>query len=47
VANNHFRGQAEVNAIQLKRLLGQKASAPDVLVQQYPELQEFAEVIAT
>ena len=45
VTNNHFRGQAAVNAIQLKRMLGQKATAPDVLVQQYPELREFAEVV--
>ena len=47
VANNHFRGQAAVNAIQLKRLLGQNAKAPDVLVRQYPELKDFAEVVAT
>jgi uncharacterized protein YecE (DUF72 family) len=47
VANNHFRGQAAVNAIQLKRMLGQRATAPDVLVRQYPELGEIAEVVAT
>ncbi|MBI2678584.1 MAG: DUF72 domain-containing protein [Candidatus Koribacter versatilis] len=47
VANNHFRGQAAVNAIQLKRMLGQEAKAPDVLVKQYPELRESAEVVAT
>jgi uncharacterized protein YecE (DUF72 family) len=47
IANNHFRGQAAVNAIELKRMLGQRATAPDVLVRQYPELKEFAEVVAT
>jgi uncharacterized protein YecE (DUF72 family) len=47
VANNHFRGQAAVNAIQLKRMLGQTAKAPDVLVKQYPELREYAEVLPT
>ncbi|MDP9267782.1 MAG: DUF72 domain-containing protein [Acidobacteriota bacterium] len=45
VANNHFRGQAAVNAIQLKRLLGQPAKAPDVLAKQYPELKEWAEIV--
>jgi uncharacterized protein YecE (DUF72 family) len=47
IANNHFRGQAAVNAIELKRMLGQRAMAPDVLVRQYPELKEYAEVVAT
>jgi uncharacterized protein YecE (DUF72 family) len=47
IANNHFRGQAAVNALELKRMLGQEAKAPDVLVRQYPELREFAEVVAT
>jgi uncharacterized protein YecE (DUF72 family) len=46
VANNHFRGQAAVNAIQLKRLLGQPARAPEVLAREYPELREWAEVVA-
>jgi uncharacterized protein YecE (DUF72 family) len=47
IANNHFRGQAAVNAIELKRMLGQTAKAPDVLVRQYPELKEYAEVVPT
>ncbi len=40
VQNNHFRGQALVNALQMKRLL-QKASppAPHSLVASYPELE--------
>ena len=45
VTNNHFRGQAAVNAIQLKRMLGQEATAPDVLAKEYPELREFANVV--
>jgi uncharacterized protein YecE (DUF72 family) len=47
VTNNHFRGQAAVNAIQLKRMLGQEAKAPDVLAKEYPELREFADVVPT
>ena len=47
VTNNHFRGQAAVNAIQLKRMLGQEATAPDVLAREYPELREFANVVPT
>jgi uncharacterized protein YecE (DUF72 family) len=47
VTNNHFRGQAAVNAIQLKRMLGQEAKAPDVLAKEYPELREFANVVPT
>lgn len=47
IANNHFRGQAAVNAIELKRMLGQEAKAPDVLVREYPELKEYAEVVPT
>lgn len=46
VANNHFRGQAAVNAIQLKRMLGQPARAPETLVEEYPGLREWAEVVA-
>ncbi|HSE49512.1 MAG TPA: DUF72 domain-containing protein [Terriglobales bacterium] len=45
VTNNHFRGQAAVNAIQLKRMLGQPARAPETLVQEYPELRQYAEVL--
>ena len=47
VTNNHFRGQAAVNAIQLKRMLGQEAKAPDVLAKEYPELRGFADVVPT
>jgi len=40
VQNNHFRGQALVNALQLRRLLtGNPPSAPEELVAAYPELE--------
>lgn len=43
ITNNHFRGQAVVNALQLKFMLtGQKVSAPESLVQHYPALQKVA-----
>jgi uncharacterized protein YecE (DUF72 family) len=39
VQNNHFRGQAVVNALQLKHLIeGQQPEAPASLVAEYPEL---------
>jgi len=42
-ANNHPRGQAPANAVELKSLLlGQKTKAPETLVKTYPELEEFA-----
>lgn len=37
VLNNHFRGQAFLNALQLKAMLtGESAAAPDTLVSAYP-----------
>ena len=42
-ANNHPRGQAAANAVELKSLLsGEKVSAPETLVKTYPVLEEFA-----
>lgn len=42
-ANNHFRGQAAVNAIELKRLLGAKGSpVPGVLLETYPQLKDHS-----
>jgi uncharacterized protein YecE (DUF72 family) len=42
-ANNHPRGQAAANAVELKSLLsGGKVSAPAALVKTYPVLEEFA-----
>jgi uncharacterized protein YecE (DUF72 family) len=37
VTNNHFRGQAAVNAVEIKRRLGQPAEAPPQLAETYPE----------
>jgi uncharacterized protein YecE (DUF72 family) len=44
VTNNHYKGQAAVNAVQLKSMLvGGKVKAPETLARHYPELQGFAE----
>jgi len=41
VANNHPRGQAAVNALELKSMLsGRKVEAPELLVKAYPELKD-------
>jgi uncharacterized protein YecE (DUF72 family) len=38
VANNHYKGQAAVNALELKKMLGEKkVKAPKTLVEHYPE----------
>ncbi len=43
VTNNHFRGQAVVNALQIVSLVsGQPAKVPETLLQHYPELQAVA-----
>lgn len=40
VANNHPKGQAAVNALELKSMLtGQKVQAPESLVETYPQLE--------
>jgi len=45
VQNNHFRGQALVNTLQLKRMLqGERPPAPEELVEAYPELAPEVEV---
>jgi uncharacterized protein YecE (DUF72 family) len=36
IANNHFQGKAVVNALQLKRALGQDAEVPPTLAAAYP-----------
>lgn len=44
ITNNHFRGQAVVNALQIRsRLEGRKVSAPASLVARYPVLVKVAE----
>jgi len=42
VLNNHFRGQAVVNALQLQTMLtGEKARAPRTIVSSYPHSEQF------
>jgi uncharacterized protein YecE (DUF72 family) len=43
ITNNHFRGKAVVNALQIKsRLRGDKVEVPETLINMYPELRHFA-----
>jgi uncharacterized protein YecE (DUF72 family) len=43
IMNNHFRGQALVNAFQLRSMLtGQRQRMPETLIAAYPELREIA-----
>lgn len=43
ITNNHYRGQALVNAFQMRRLLGQPVvEIPDSLVGAYPDLRAIA-----
>jgi uncharacterized protein YecE (DUF72 family) len=43
IANNHFEGKGVVNALELISLLtGQIVSAPQSLIERYPELQQVA-----
>ncbi len=42
ITNNHYRGQAVVNALQIRAaLLGESVAAPDVLRQAYPQLERI------
>jgi uncharacterized protein YecE (DUF72 family) len=44
ITNNHFRGKAAVNALQIKaRLRGQKVPAPPSLIASYPILEKITE----
>ena len=44
MSNNHYRGQAAVNALQLKsRLTGKKVAVPPTLIERYPILQSVAQ----
>jgi uncharacterized protein YecE (DUF72 family) len=44
VTNNHYKGKAAVNALELKQMLtGKKVNAPATLVDHYPELEELTE----
>lgn len=42
VTNNHYRGQALANALQIKNMLsGEKVEIPELLLRRYPELEEI------
>lgn len=42
ITNNHYRGQALTNALQIKnRLTGEKIAVPENLLDQYPELKDI------
>ena len=44
ITNNHYKGQAAVNALELKQMLrGKRVKAPETLVDHYPELKNFVE----
>jgi uncharacterized protein YecE (DUF72 family) len=44
VTNNHYKGKAAVNALELKQMLKrEKVKAPGTLIEHYPELRDFAE----
>lgn len=44
VTNNHYKGQAAVNAIELKHMLkGTKVKAPSTLVEHYPVLKDITD----
>lgn len=44
ITNNHYKGKAAVNALELKRMLtGKRVKAPSTLIEHYPELKDFAE----
>ena len=46
VTNNHYKGKAAVNALELKQMLtGQKVKAPSTLVDHYPELRNIVDNI--
>ncbi len=42
IANNHFRGQAVCNALEIKAMLGErKIKVPEALCRHYPSLKEI------
>jgi len=44
ITNNHYRGQALANALQIKNMLtGEKLEVPTPLLEQYPPLKEIVE----
>ena len=46
ITNNHYRGQAMANALQIKNMLsGEKLEIPKLLVERYPALEEILKKI--
>lgn len=44
ITNNHYRGQALANALQIKNMLtGEKLNIPATMIEKYPMLKEIAE----
>jgi len=44
ITNNHYRGQALANALQIKNMLtGEKFNIPTTLLEKYPVLKELTE----
>ncbi len=44
VTNNHYKGKAAVNALELKSLLtGKKVKIPETLAKEYPQLRDISE----
>jgi uncharacterized protein YecE (DUF72 family) len=47
ITNNHYRGQALANALQIKNMLtGEKLTIPGLLLKRYPVLEEIAKKLA-
>jgi len=43
ITNNHYRGQALANALQIKNMLtGEKLQIPATMLEKYPVLKEIA-----
>jgi uncharacterized protein YecE (DUF72 family) len=46
ITNNHYRGQAMTNALQIKNMVtGEKLEVPDTLLAEYPILEDFIDDI--
>jgi uncharacterized protein YecE (DUF72 family) len=46
IANNHFEAKAAANALELKHMIsGRRVSAPEPLLQHYPELKKIADLL--
>jgi len=46
ITNNHYRGQAMANALQIKNMItGEKVDVPEILLEKYPVLREIVRKI--